>query len=155
MQVSLFTDVLQNNYPNLSAEKIASIISIRDDITSIAQFGRVANGGMANWFIIDERSNPLQISNAGLICRAAGKSRYNPMKWEGAFNLKAGLDNLISHYSHSQQHISLGMLLTDIWRPVELYQYAKEIEKYELMGINTIALLFSGKSITPIGWPWR
>ena len=155
MQVDLFTEVLQNNYPNLSPEKISSIISIYDDITSIAQFGRVANEGMAKWLIIDEGLSPTPTSKAGLICRAAGKSRYNPMKWENAFNLKEGLDNLISYYSENQQHITLGMLLTDIWRPVELYQYAKEIEKYERIGINTIAILFSGSSITPIGWPWR
>lgn len=155
MQVDLFTNLLHSNYPNLSAEKITAIISIYDDIASVAQFGRVGNEDIANWLIIDEESSPTPTSKAGLICRVGGKSRYNPMKWENAFNLKEGLDNLIRHYSDSQQLISLGMLLTDIWRPVELYQYAKEIEKYERIGINTIAIIFSGRSITPIGLPWR
>ena len=155
MEADLFIKALKNNYPNLTPKKIAAIISILNDIPSIAKFGDSSSQNMNNWFMVSQDLDVKLQSNTTLICRAGGKSRYNPMKWEDAFNLKEGLTHLIRSYSVNQQQISLGILLTDIWRPVELYEYAKQIEKFERLGISSIAILFSGSSVMPIGWPWR
>jgi hypothetical protein len=155
MDVHLFSKLLTNNCQSLTAEKAAKISSILNDIPSLDMIKRGDKVSIEGWMILGEKYDFTMKHNIGVICLAAGKSRYNPMKWEGAFNLKQGLGNLIACYSENHQHISLGLLLTDVWRPVELYEYAKEIERFECLGINTIAILFSGKSITPIAWPWK
>lgn len=155
MEANLFNEMLQNNYPNLSKGKISLINAILDDIPFIAKIGKGSDKNMEHWSMIGDEFDVPEDKNKVVICRAAGKSRYNPMKWENAFNLKEGLGNLVTFYSKNQQNNLLGILLTDIWRPVELYEYAKEIEKYERLGISSIAILFSGKTMVPIGWPWR
>jgi hypothetical protein len=155
MDADLFSKLLINNYQGLTAGKIAKIVSILNDIPSLTGFKSGDITKLNSWMILGEEFDFTLKQNVGVICLAAGKSRYNPMKWENAFNLKQGLGKLIDCYSENHKHISLGLLLTDVWRPVELYEYAKEIEKFERLGVDTIAILLSGNSITPIRWPWR
>ena len=150
-----FLKIVLSSYPKLSLESENALANISHEIMNIAIYGNGKFHGLKNWKILDQYSDPISKPSQNILVRGAGQSRYNPMKWEGAYNLKDALARQIEQYDLFSEHMKLGVLLTDIWRPVELYEHAKSIEKFERMGISSIAILFSGGSAIPIKWPWR
>lgn len=150
-----FKKMLLVNYPRLPIESVNALTSISNKLLSIAINGNGKFQDLGSWEILDlySSSNPNPFRN--ILVRGAGQSRYNPMKWEGAHNLRNAMSKQMERYDLFAEQIKLGVLLTDIWRPVELYEYSKSIEKFEKTGICSIAILFSGGSAVPIKWPWR
>ena len=78
-----------------------------------------------------------------------------PFKWNNAFSLTIGLDNLINYYIKCQGITKLGLLITNVWRPGALFSYFPDIEGFENKGIQSVAILISGNSAIPMPWPWR
>ena len=155
MNNSHFEKSLREIYPKLGKHRLDSISLISENILEIATHGSQKFSNLSNWEIIDRnRTTPLSPAK-NILVRGAGQSRYNPMKWEGAYNLKEALKAQVSFYENSLGKTELGILVTDIWRPVELYEYINPIEKFERLGIHSIAILVSGNLALPIKWPWR
>jgi hypothetical protein len=155
MDELIFEKMVLNSYPKLPIESKVALMEISHDILNIAIYGNRKFQSLQNWTILDLHSALHFEVSPYLIVRGAGQSRYNPMKWDGAHKLNDALTKLTEQYVAHSSRIKFGILLTDIWRPVELYEHVKSIEKFEQMGINSIAILFSGGSAIPVKWPWR
>jgi hypothetical protein len=155
MDETYFKKVLLLNYPMLSIDSVNALINISNEILSIAIHGNKKFQDLKNWQILDQYSSSNSIRYHNILVRGAGQSRYNPMRWEGTYSLKNALAKQIEWYDLFIEHTKLGVLLTDIWRPVELFEYSKSIEKFENFGINSVVILFSGGSVIPVKWPWR
>ena len=155
MDKTLFKQMLLSSYPKLSISQVNTLVAISHEILNIAICGNEKYHRLENWSIIDAHTVTPSHHSENILVRGAGQSRYNPMKWERAYNLKDALAKQLEHYDAFKDCTKLGVLLTDIWRPVELYEYAKSIEKFERLGISSVAILFSAQSAIPIKWPWR
>jgi hypothetical protein len=150
-----FLNSISSIYPNLSTSNLAAISNISSNILEIAKHGNEKFSSLQNWSILDCLKSLPMGDTQNILVRGAGQSRYNPMKWEGAFNLKNALTSQISQYQKFPDRLKLGLLVTDIWRPVELYEFIGPIEQFERVGIISIPILVSGHLALPLKWPWR
>jgi hypothetical protein len=142
-------------HPLLQESTYAFLSNISNDLNQIAKIGSKYKLDRADFFIIDQNTKLISKPSPFVIVRCAGFSRYNPMRWEDALNLRDGLKNLTNYYEKYQNIIQVGLLLTDVWRPVELYEFFGQLEKFSLQGIQTLPILCSGNMGFPLKLPWN
>ena len=83
------------------------------------------------------------------------KSNFYKQRWKNAVSLEDANIYLLDYYERCKHITKLGVLLTDVWRPSTLSRFSHIYGMYETMGIQSVALLYSGNQINPIRWPWR
>lgn len=141
--------------PFLQDSAYSFLSSIDHDLNQIAKIGSKCKFSKDNFFILDQNTKSNFTPNPYVVVRCAGFSRYNPMRWEDALNLRDGLKLLIEYYEKHQKIVELGLLLTDVWRPVELYEFFQPIEEFSHRGVLTLPLLYSGNMGFPLKLPWH
>jgi hypothetical protein len=72
-----------------------------------------------------------------------------------AYSLKKALEALINYYSNCLPITKLGVVVTDIWRPSELFAFEPALDFYEAKGIRTIIILKSNGNLHLLNFPWR
>jgi len=72
-----------------------------------------------------------------------------------AYSLKKALEVLIDYYSHCLRITKLGVVVTDVWRPSELFAVETALDFYEAQGIPTIIILKSNANLHLLNFPWR
>jgi hypothetical protein len=119
----------------------------------------VDHGSFSNcatdWPIITPNGNSSALCNRNILAIGADKSTFYKQRWKNANSLEQAYVYLLDYYKKCQNITKLGVLLTDVWRPSTLSRWGHIYEMYETMGIQSVALLYSGHQITPIRWPWR
>lgn len=80
------------------------------------------------------------------------KEQKNRVK---AYTLKKSLQVLTDYYSHCLPITKLGVVVTDVWRPSDLFIFEVPLDYFEAQGIKTIIILKSNRNLFPINFPWR
>jgi hypothetical protein len=152
----LFTQTLQDRYPNLTQDSVTAILELPFEI-NLGQNATSTSGNAQNpWSVLLPDSPHAASCSRNVLSIGADQSRWYPNRWKNCYPFDRALQELVNYYGHCSPIIKLGVFLTDCWRPSSLWKYAGAIESYELMGINSVAILTSNKKHpTPIAWPWR
>jgi len=156
MNSHIFRDLLKHSYPNLTPENELSILDIFEILQSISNpdFNQSENF-ITDWSILNKNGSSNTACMKNVITLTSDISNRFPLKWNNAFSLTNGLDSLINYYTKCLGITKLGLLVTNVWRPGELFSYCPDIESFENKGIQSVAILISGNSVLPISWPWR
>ena len=72
-----------------------------------------------------------------------------------AYSFKKALEALIDYYSRCLRITKLGVIVTDVWRPSELFAVEAALDFYEAKGIRTIIILKSNANLHLLNFPWR
>ena len=83
------------------------------------------------------------------------RNNFYKQRWKNVHTLDQASVFLLDYYECCKDITKLGVLLSDVWRPSSISRWGHIYEMYEGMGIQSVALLYSGQQITPIRWPWR
>jgi hypothetical protein len=152
----VFTQILQDRYPNLPQDSLTAILELPFDLRA----NQIASGSSGNsqhhWSVLLPDSPKATACMRNVLTIGSDQSRWYPNRWKNCYAFDQALDELINYYTYCSAITRLGVFLTDCWRPSTLWKFAGAIESYELMGINSVAILTSNKKYpTPIAWPWR
>jgi hypothetical protein len=109
----------------------------------------------SDWPIIAPNGNSITLCNRNILAIGADQSTFYKQRWKNSYSLGEASAYLLDYYERCKFITKLGVLLTDVWRPSSLSHWSHIYEMYETMGIQSVALLYSGHQITPIRWPWR
>jgi len=72
-----------------------------------------------------------------------------------AYSFKKALEALIDYYSHCLPITKLSVIVTNVWRPSELFAFEPALDFYEAKGIRTIIILKSNTNLHLLNFPWR
>ena len=156
MSPKLFNDLLNHSYPNLTSDNQTAILSVTEIIQKIpsanTQDGSVS---VPDWVVLNPYGSPSNACMKNVMVMASDKSNRFTLRWDNAYSLNNGLENLINYYTNCQTITKLGVLATNVWSPSKLFSFAPQVEHFEAKGIQSVAILISGNSALPISWPWR
>lgn len=142
-------------YPNLTATNYNELATLLEDLQmTLIDRGLFPNTNI-DWPIIKPSGNSPALCNRNIISLGADKSTFYKQRWRNVYSLEEASVYLLDYYERCKHITKLGVLLTDVWRPSTLSRWSHIYEMYENMGIQSVALLYSGHQITPIRWPWR
>lgn len=152
----IFTQTLRDRYPNLPKDSLTAILELPFDVTANQNGLGSSRNAQNSWAVLLPNSPPTTSCSSNVLSIGTDQSRWYPNRWKNCYPFERALDELVNYYSHCSPITKLGVFLTDCWRPSTLWKYAGAVESYELMGINSVAILTSNrKHPTPIAWPWR
>jgi len=146
------------NYENLRDSLIASELdaSLIDDII------RTVKETIGSSSIDDDESALSGITvltpdgnfpvQCGRIVAVYAREQKNRVR---AYSLKKALKALIDYYSHCLPITKLGVVVTDVWRPSELFTFEPALDFYEAKGTPTIIILKSNANLYLLNFPWR
>ena len=95
------------------------------------------------------------ICSKNILSIGGDRNNFYKQRWKNVHSLDQASVFLLDYYECCKNITKLGVLLTDVWRPSTISRWGHIYEMYESMGIQSVALLYSGQQITPIRWPWR
>ncbi len=148
------SNALSQAYPHLTTENYNILKDFLDKIETI---DGLRLDSIHEWPIIPDDGSGISSSlccrNILIIC--GDKSKFFEQRWKNVLSLGQANVYLLDYYERCKHITKLGVLLTDVWRPSTLTRWSHIYEMYETMGIQSVALLYSGHQITPIRWPWR
>jgi|GEM_PF-2058626 hypothetical protein len=76
--------------------------------------------------------------------------------WEHqGLTVKEALAGLVNYYAQCPKVVKLGVLVTRVWRPSELFKFQGDIEASRTRGICSLPLLRSGHGWFLLEWPWQ
>ncbi|QWD02854.1 hypothetical protein G6671_03910 [Polynucleobacter paneuropaeus] len=149
------TSILSHAYPNLTVannnELRALLEHLQMTLIDHGNFPSHAN----DWPIIEPSGNSSPLCSRNILSIGGDKSSFYKQRWKNVYSLEEASVYLLDYYERCKHITKLGVLLTDVWRPSTLSRWSHIYEMYEAMGIQSVALLYSGHQITPIRWPWR
>ena len=114
--------------------------------SSNGKSGRAPNGITV---LTPDGNSPAQCSRKVVVYAREQKNRVR------AYSLKKALEALIDYYSHCLPITKLGVVVTDVWRPSELFTFEPALDFYEAKGIPTIIILKSNANLHLLNFPWR
>ena len=147
--------LLNNSFPNLTHENRKKVDRLIAILTKIGLDGGQFDNLDSAWPIISPCGNGSGVCNREILAIGADKSNFYKQRWKNVYSLEEASIYLLDYYERCKHITKLGVLLTDVWRPSTLSKWGHIFEIYETMGIQSVALLYSGHQITPIRWPWR
>jgi len=112
----------------------------------------IGNGGPASngiTVLTPDDNFPAQCSRIVTVYAREQKNRVR------AYSFKKALEALIDYYSHCLRITKLGVVVTDVWRPSELFAVETALDFYEAKGIPTIIILKSNANLHLLNFPWR
>lgn len=112
----------------------------------------IGNGSQAQSSITVLTPNGNFPAQCSRIVTVYAREQKNRVK---AYSLKKGLEALIDYYSHCLRITKLGVVVTDVWRPSELFAAKTALDYYETKGISTIIILKSNANLYLLNFPWR
>jgi hypothetical protein len=116
------------------------------------QSSSIGNGGLTPngiTVLTPDGNFPPQCSRIVTVYAREQKNRVR------AYSLKKALEALIDYYSHCLPITKLGVVVTDVWRPSELFTFEPALDFYEAKGIPTIIILKSNANLHLLNFPWR
>lgn len=145
---------IASTYPELSASNQQDLDSLLGQLSKSPHLG---GGELSNidWPIISQNGTSNGMCGRNILSLAGDKSNFYKQRWKNVYNLEQACVYLLDYYECCKHITKLGVLLTDVWRPSTLSRWGHIFEMYEAMGIQSVAILYSGNQITPIRWPWR
>jgi hypothetical protein len=152
----VFTQTLQDRYPNLTKDSLTAILDLPFETTTNQNDAGSCGNSQNPWSVLLPNAPQAMSCSRNVLSIGTDQSRWYPNRWKNCYPFDRALTDLVNNYSHCSTITKLGVFLTDCWRPSTLWKHAGAIESYELMGINSVAILTSNKQHpTPIAWPWR
>jgi hypothetical protein len=156
MQASnLPQSLLGLSYPKLTQDNHRELVGLIDRLKQLdlnTSWDSLLDCG---WPIISPTGNSHGICSRNILSIGGDKSSFYKQRWKNVYSLEEASVYLLDYYERCKHITKLGVLLTDVWRPSTLSRWSHIYEMYEAMGIQSVALLYSGHQITPIRWPWR
>jgi len=103
---------------------------------------------------------------SGILSRGAGKTQIVCLPLVVAiakevpslkreFTLTGAIRALTSTYAKCRAMTSIGVLVTDVWRPSNLKHHEYDLRTAENSGIRTVPILINGRSLKPVKFPWE
>jgi hypothetical protein len=71
------------------------------------------------------------------------------------FTLTGAIQALTSTYSKCRGVTSIGVLITDVWRPSNLKNHEYDLRTARNNGIRTVPVLINGRLLKAIKFPWE
>lgn len=146
---------LTQAYPNLTVANNNELATLLEHLQmTLVERGHFPSPA-SNWPIISPKGNSDGICSRNILSIGGDRSSFYKQRWKNIYSLEEASVYLLDYYERCKHITKLGVLLTDVWRPSTLSRWSHIYEMYEAMGIQSVALLYSGHQITPIRWPWR
>jgi hypothetical protein len=156
MSLNLFKQLLSDAYPELTAENVSELLNIFEKIlTSVVDERRSSSTVLQDWTVLNPEAHSNAACARNVLVSASDKSNRFQFGWENSYKLKDAMESLLNYYEMCKHTTKLGVLLTNVWRPGELSLYASAIDAFDSRGIQSVALMVSGKSVMPVCWPWK
>jgi len=146
--------LLNKAYPSLTIENSQEVDGLICDLEKIGLDGGEFENLDTIWPTIYTNPNSSGLCSRNILAIGGDKSNFYKQRWKNAVSLEDANVCLLEYYERCKHITKLGVLLTDVWRPGTLSRWSHKYEMYETMGIQSVALLYSGHQITPIRWPW-
>jgi len=147
--------LIKRPFPNLTDENRQQVNDLISELEKI----RLGDGGPENldviWPIISPKGNSTGLCSRNVLSIGGDRSSFYKQRWKNVYTLEEASVYLLDYYERCKHITKLGVLLTDVWRPSTLSRWSHVYEMYETIGIQSVALLYSGHQIIPIRWPWR
>lgn len=104
--------------------------------------------------------------SSGILSRGAGKTPVTCLPLVVAiareapslkreFTLTGAIRALTSTYAKCRGMTSIGVLVTDVWRPSNLKHHEYDLRTAVNSGIKTVPVLINGRSLKPVKFPWE
>lgn len=156
MNPNLFKELLSDAYPKLDAENIREVMYIFETVlTSVDGERHSGPSVLPDWIVLNPEAYPNAACARNVLVTASDKSNRFHFRLKNSYKLKNAMETLLNYYEICQHTTKLGILLTNVWRPGELSLYASEIDAFDSRGMQSVALMVSGKSVLPVCWPWK
>ena len=148
------TQSIKLAYPELTPNNQSELNKLLEDLRGFpnTKDSKVEN---PNWPTISPDGNSSGICSRNVLAIGGDKNNFYKQRRKNVYSLEEASVYLLDYYERCKRITKLGVLLTDVWRPSTLSRWGHIYEMYETMGIQSVALLYSGHRITPIRWPWR
>lgn len=148
-------NTLTQAYPNLTLANYNELATLLEKLYMTAvDHGCFANA-TSDWPVISPKGNSNGACSRNILSIGGDRSSFYKQRWKNVYTLEEASVYLLDYYERCKHITKLGVLLTDVWRPSTLSRWSHVFEKYETIGIQSVALLYSGHQISPIRWPWR
>ena len=150
---SLTTTGLDNSTINDIIEAVKATIesndqsNVKDNGGSSIGNSRPTPNGIT--VLTPDGNTPAQCSR---IVTVYAKEKKN---WSMAYTFSNARDALLDYYSRCMRITKLGLIVTDVWRPSELFAVETALDFYEAKGIRTIIILKSNANLHLLNFPWR
>lgn len=141
-------------YPNLTMENQSELQKLLEEL-SLPILKKKSIADNLTWPIVSPNGSDVGVCSRNILAIGGDKSSFYKERWKTAYSLEEASVYLLDYYERCKHITKLGVLLTDVWRPSTLSRWGHLYEMYETIGIQSVALLYSGHQITPIRWPWR
>ena len=151
----LLTSTLPQAYPNLTVANRNELATLLERLHMTAVDHGSFQNGAGDWPIISPKGNSTGLCSRNVLSIGGDRSSFYKQRWKNVHTREEASVYLLDYYERCKHITKLGVLLTDVWRPSTLSRWSHIYEMYETMGIQSVALLYSGHQITPIRWPWR
>lgn len=142
-------------YPNLTVANQNELVTLLESFQMIAVDHGFFPNAASDWPMISPKRDSNGVCSRNILSIGGDRSSFYKLRWKNVYTLEEASVYLLDYYEHCKHITKLGVLLTDVWRPSTLSRWGHIYEMYETMGIQSVALLYSGHQITPIRWPWR
>ncbi|MBT8579726.1 hypothetical protein G6646_02060 [Polynucleobacter paneuropaeus] len=143
------------SYPELTQDNHRELEKLIDQLKKSvinSDWGTLLDCG---WPIISPKGSSTSVCSRNILSIGGDKSNFYKQRWKNVHALEEASVYLLDYYERCKHITKLGVLLTDVWRPSTLSRWGHIYEMYETIGIQSVALLYSGHQITLIRWPWR
>jgi len=153
--IQLPPNTLTQAYPNLTLANHNELITLLEGLQmTLVDHGYFPDSS-SDWPMITPKGNSNGVCSRNILSVGGDRSSFYKKRWKNVYTLEEASVYLLDYYKRCKHITKLGVLLTDVWRPSTLSRWGHIYEMYETMGIQSVALLYSGHQITPIRWPWR
>jgi hypothetical protein len=150
---SLTTAELENATINDVIEAVKAAIE-SNDLSNVKTNGgsSIGNAGSRSKGVTVLTPNGNLPAQCNRIVAVYAREQKNRVR---AYSFKKSLEALITYYSHCLQITKLGVVVTDVWRPSELFAFETDLDFYEDKGIPTLIILKSNANFHLLNFPWR
>ena len=153
--LQLPTSAVSQAYPNLTPANHNELATLLESLQMTVVDHRSFPSAASDWPMISPKGNSNSLCSRNILSIGGDRSSFYKQRWKNVYTLEEASVYLLDYYERCKYITKLGVLLTDVWRPSTLSRWSHIYEMYETMGIQSVALLYSGHQITPISWPWR
>ena len=146
---------LTQAYPSLTVTNHNELATLLESLQMTVVDHGAFPCAASDWPMISPKGNSNGVCSRNILSIGGDRSSFYKQRWKNVYTLEEASVYLLDYYERCKHITKLGVLLTDVWRPSTLSRWSHIYEMYETMGIQSVALLYSGHQITPIRWPWR
>jgi hypothetical protein len=159
IDTDLFRKVLKRSYPELSSEELLAVSEILDCFADIICDSGNPDYLSGMWAVV--RPADRNQGSKSLVCPqrvvipASDKNKHFPYSWKNAFDFESAIKTLLDVYERCYAITTLGLIVTNVWRPSVICKYRGVLESFLQRNQKTVVLLSSGGSLLPVSLPWQ